>query len=104
MVSEVTQWSTQLQPDNWYNFAYDIDFSGNTVGLWASNGSDPLTQVVANMGGSPSSNSEDWHVGVLRLPNGGTDADAEDYFWSGVYVEEAPITTDVAGPGAPSRR
>jgi len=98
MVSGVTHWSAQLQPGNWYNFAYDIDFSANTVGLWASSGSDPLTQVVAPLSASTSTNSADWHVGVLRLPNGGTAAAAEDYFWSGVFVEQAPITTDIAGP------
>jgi hypothetical protein len=98
MVSEVTQWSVQLSPGTWYNFAYDIDFSANTVGLWASTGSAPLTQVVAPISGSPSTNSADWHVGVLRLPNGGTSAAAEDYFWSGIFVEQAPITTNIAGP------
>ncbi|KIJ42380.1 carbohydrate-binding module family 1 protein [Sphaerobolus stellatus SS14] len=43
-------------------------------------------------------NSADFHIGVLRLPNGGTSAAAEDFFWSGIYVEQAPITTSVAGP------
>lgn len=95
-----TEWTTQLQAGNWYNFAYDIDFAAQTVGLWASNGSEPLKQVVEGVGASTSTNSADWHVGQLRLPNGGEDDKAEDWFWSGIYVESAPITTDVAGPGA----
>ncbi|EJC98099.1 uncharacterized protein FOMMEDRAFT_97385 [Fomitiporia mediterranea MF3/22] len=97
-VSSQTQWSTQLEAGTWYNFAYDIDFGANTVGLWASTGSDPLTQVVAPVSASTSTNSEDWHIGELRLPNGGTDADAEDWFWSGIFIEEGPITTSIAGP------
>lgn len=52
-VSGSTKWSTQLQADNWYNFAYDIDFDTQTVGLWASNGSDPLTQVSSGNGARP---------------------------------------------------
>ncbi|KLO05846.1 hypothetical protein SCHPADRAFT_946581 [Schizopora paradoxa] len=93
-----TQWSTQLVANNWYNFAYDIDFSGGTCGLWASNGSAPLVQIKSGISCSPSSNSADWHVGELRLPNGGTNAAAEDWYWSGVFVEQAPITTSIAGP------
>lgn len=93
-----TQWSTQLVANNWYNFAYDIDFSGGTCGLWASNGSAPLVQIKSGISCSPSSNSADWHVGELRLPNGGTDAAAEDWYWSGVFVEQAPITTSISGP------
>lgn len=36
---------SRLEPGNCYNFAYDIDFASQKVGLWASNGSDPLIQV-----------------------------------------------------------
>lgn len=32
-----------------FNFAYEIDFTGNTVGLWASTGGAALTKVVANV-------------------------------------------------------
>ncbi|PWY77406.1 hypothetical protein BO70DRAFT_363336 [Aspergillus heteromorphus CBS 117.55] len=97
-----TQWSVQLEAGNWYNFAYDIDFSAKTVGLWASNGSEALTEVVSPVSASVSSNSEDWHVGVLRLPgSGANDAAAEDWFWSGVYVEEGELTTSI-GDGSSS--
>ncbi|GFF54194.1 hypothetical protein IFM46972_09964 [Aspergillus udagawae] len=96
-----THWSVQLEPGNWYNFAYDIDFASQKVGLWASNGSDPLTQVVSPVSASTSTNSADWHVGQLRLPNGGASNDAaEDWFWSGIYVEQAPITTKIGSVGA----
>jgi hypothetical protein len=84
------------------NFAYDIDFSAGTVALWYSTGSSPLTQVHAAVSASPSTNSADWHIGVLRLPNGGTSAAAEDYYWSGVYVESGSLTTSIAGPNAGS--
>ncbi|KIJ48066.1 carbohydrate-binding module family 1 protein [Sphaerobolus stellatus SS14] len=92
------QWNTTLSPSTWYNFAYDIDFSAKTVGLWMSTGSNPLVQTIAPRSASPSTNSADFHIGVLRLPNGGTSAAAEDFYWSGIYVEQAPITTSVAGP------
>jgi hypothetical protein len=102
MVNQVTKWSISLTPDTWYNFAYDINFSSNQVGLYFSQGSAPLTQVVAPVSASTSTNSADFHIGVLRLPNGGTNAAPEDYYWSGVYVEQAPITTSIAGPAAGS--
>ncbi|KAJ5125039.1 uncharacterized protein N7515_008864 [Penicillium bovifimosum] len=97
-VGGIPQWETDLEAGQWYNFAYDIDFDARTVGLWASSGSDDLTQVVAAVGASPSTNSADWHVGELRLDNGGLDAAPEDWFWSGIFVEEAPITAAIAGP------
>ncbi|KAJ5762685.1 hypothetical protein N7533_001366 [Penicillium manginii] len=97
-VSSETHWSTELQADHWYNFAYDIDFDAKTVGLWASNGTNALTQVVKGVSASTSTNSADFHIGQLRLDNGGTDTAAEDWFWSGIFVEKAPITTSVAGP------
>lgn len=87
-------------PDTWYNFAYDIDFSANTVALWQSTGGDDLVQVVNAVSASTSTNSEDWHIGQLRLPNGGTDADPEDWFWSGVFIESGSLTTSIAGPQA----
>ncbi|KAE8397592.1 hypothetical protein BDV37DRAFT_276811 [Aspergillus pseudonomiae] len=90
-----SQWSVQLEAGKWYNFAYDIDFDSKKVGLWASNGSEPLTQVVTPVSASTSSNSADWHVGQLRLPGSESDDAAEDWFWSGVYVEEGPITTEI---------
>ncbi|EJD50228.1 hypothetical protein AURDEDRAFT_182619 [Auricularia subglabra TFB-10046 SS5] len=98
MIGGVTKWSTQLVPDTWYNFAYDIDFGSGNIGLWQSTGSAALTQVVAPQKGSPSTNSADFHIGVLRLPNGGTNAAPEDYFWSGIFVESGSITTSIAGP------
>jgi hypothetical protein len=97
-VSSETHWSTELQAGHWYNFAYDIDFDAQTVGLWASNGTDALTQVVKGVSASTSTNSADFHIGQLRLDNGGTDTAAEDWFWSGIFVEKAPISTSVAGP------
>ncbi|PWY73118.1 hypothetical protein BO94DRAFT_578329 [Aspergillus sclerotioniger CBS 115572] len=97
-----THWSVTLVPGNWYNFAYDIDFTNQKVGLWASNGSEALTEVVSPVSASASSNSADWHVGVLRLAGSGTNDDnAEDWFWSGVYVEEDSLTKEI-GDGSSS--
>ncbi|KAI0061411.1 carbohydrate-binding module family 1 protein [Artomyces pyxidatus] len=99
-VSSQPQWGVALVPGTWYNFAYDIDFSGNTVGLWFSEGGNPLTKVHANVAASTSTNSEDFHVGVLRIVN---DAHAENYYVSGVYIESGPITTTIgSGTGGSS--
>jgi len=93
-----TQWSTPLVPGTWYNFAYDIDFSAGTCGLWQSTGSAALTQVKSAISCSPSTNSADWHIGMLRLPNGGTSTAPEDFYWSGIFIESGSITTSIAGP------
>ncbi|EIW59674.1 uncharacterized protein TRAVEDRAFT_46975 [Trametes versicolor FP-101664 SS1] len=94
------KWSTAFVPGTWYNFAYDIDFSAGTVGLWASTGGDPLVRVAANIPASTSTNSEDFHVGVLRIVN--TPA-PEDWYISGVFIENGPITTAIgSGAAAPA--
>ncbi|KAK3293641.1 carbohydrate-binding module family 1 protein [Chaetomium fimeti] len=97
-----TQWSTEWEADVWHNVAYEIDFSANTVAFWHSTGSDALTQKIAPVSTSTSSNGADWHVGVLELPRSGYPDNDEDYYWSGVYIESGSLTTNVAGPGAPS--
>lgn len=99
-VDGTSHWATELEAGTWYNFAYDIDFDAQTVGLWASNGSHPLTQVVSSISASTSTNSADWHIGELRLDNGGLNSTAEDWFWSGIFVEKAPITAAIAGSEA----
>ncbi|KAL2016988.1 hypothetical protein VTK56DRAFT_2707 [Thermocarpiscus australiensis] len=101
-VSGQTQWSTEWVADVWHNVAYEIDFDRGTVGFWHSTGSDPLTQVVAPVSASTSSNGADWHVGVLELPRSGYPDTTEDYYWSGVYIESGSLTTSVAGPGSVS--
>ncbi|KAF5369354.1 hypothetical protein D9758_002762 [Tetrapyrgos nigripes] len=98
MISGVGQWDTPLVPGTWYNFAYDIDFNAQTVGLWASTGSNPLQKVVQNKAAPTSTNSEDFHVGVLRIVNTPT---PEDWLVSGVYIESGPITTQI-GSGSSS--
>ncbi|KAL4246639.1 Carbohydrate-binding module family 1 protein [Abortiporus biennis] len=98
MVGGVAKWGTPFTADTWFNFAYDIDFSAGTVGLWASTGGSPLTKVVQNIAASTSTNSEDWHLGVLRIVNGGG---PEDWYFSGVFIESGPITTAI-GDGSSS--
>ncbi|KAF5385714.1 hypothetical protein D9757_005481 [Collybiopsis confluens] len=103
MVSSQYRWGTPLVPGTWYNFAYDIDFSAQTVGLWFSTGGSPLTKVASNVAASTSTNSEDFHVGVLRIVN--TPA-PENWYISGVYIESGPITTAIgngSGSGSSSR-
>lgn len=111
-ISSQPQWGVQFQPGVWFNFAYDIDvsfskftkesimsdnsislqFTAKTVGLWASQGASPLVKVAANRAASTSTNSEDFHVGVLRIVNS---AVAEDWYVSGVFIESGPITTAI---------
>lgn len=102
MVGGVSQWNTQWDAGVWHNVAYEIDFSGGSVGFWHSTGSDDLVQVVAPMSASTSSNGQDWHLGVLELPvNGVADSD-EDFYFSGVYIESGSLSKSVSGPGGSS--
>lgn len=94
-----TKWSTEWEADVWHNVAYEIDFDAGTVGFWHSTGGDPLTQKVAPVPASTSSNGADWHVGVLELPRDGYPDEDEDFYWSGVYIETGSLTTSVSGPG-----
>lgn len=98
MVGGVSQWETNFTAGVWHNVAYEIDFSAGTVGFWHSTGADDLSEEVAPVTASTSSNGADWHLGVLELPRDGyTDTD-EDLYFSGVYVESGSLTTSVSGP------
>ncbi|KZS86917.1 carbohydrate-binding module family 1 protein [Sistotremastrum niveocremeum HHB9708] len=98
MIQSVAKWSTPIVAGTWYNFAYDINFSAGTVGLWASTNGDPLVRVMPNLPASTSTNSEDWHLGVLSFGSL-----TEVWYFSGVYVENGPITTSIsAGCGGTS--
>jgi hypothetical protein len=99
MVGGQTKWSTVWEAGVWHNVAYEIDFSANTVGFWHSTGSAALERIVAPVGASTSSNGADWHLGVLELPRSGYSDANEDFFFSGVYIENGSITTSVSGPG-----
>jgi len=99
-VASQPQWGVPWEAGVWHNFAYDIDFSAGSVGLWHSEGSSPLTKVMQNVKVATSTNSADFHVGVLRIVN---DAHAETYYLSGVYIESGPITTTIgSGTGGSS--
>jgi hypothetical protein len=82
----------------WHNIAYGITF-GSSVSFYHSTGSDPLTLTAGPVSVSGSSNGADWHLGVLRLPRSGqADGGAEDWYYSGVYIESGTLTTSVTGP------
>ncbi|QRV92146.1 carbohydrate-binding module family 1 protein [Ceratobasidium sp. AG-Ba] len=99
-VGGVSKWQTPFTADTWFNFAYEINFSSGNVGLWASTGGSPLTKVVQNIAASTSTNSADFHVGVLRIVN---QSGIEDWYVSGVYIEQGPITTAIgSGTGSGS--
>ncbi|KNG45081.1 glycoside hydrolase family 131 protein [Stemphylium lycopersici] len=94
-VGGVSKWDVELVADEWHNVAYEIDFDAGSVSFWHSTGSDELTQTAGPFDASTQSNGADWHLGVLRLP-GSNDADgAEDWFFSGVYIEDGELTTKV---------
>lgn len=95
MVDGQTKWSVNWDADVWHNVAYEIDFSGNTVGFWHSTGGDPLTRVIAPVSASTSSNGADFHVGVLELPRSGYADAIEDIYFSGVYIETGSINTAI---------
>ena len=98
-VGGVSKWDVELVADEWHNVAYEIDFDAGSVSFYHSTGSDALTKTAGPFDASTSSNGADWHLGVLRLP-GSNDADgAEDWFFSGVYVESGDLTTSVNSAG-----
>ncbi|EAU86087.1 hypothetical protein CC1G_07166 [Coprinopsis cinerea okayama7 len=92
------RWSTPFTADTWFNFAYDIDFTAKTVGLWASTNGNPLVKVVQNVPANTFTDSRDFHVGVLRIVNRNP---PEDWYVSGVYIEEGPITTQIGDGSSP---
>jgi len=88
-------WETSWKPNTWLNFAYEMDFGKKQIGLWVSNGSEPLQNVKkASVNGGM--DVSEYHLGVLRL--GANLAGQEDYYMSGVYIESAPITKEISGP------
>lgn len=100
MTTQQSHWKATWDAGVWHNVAYEIDFSQNTVGFWHSTGGDALTQVVAPVSASTSSNGEDWHLGVLELPRSGYSDSNEDFYFSGVYIESGTLTTSVSGPAS----
>lgn len=75
------------------------NFSSGSVTFWHSTGADPLTKTAGPFTASTSSNGADWHLGILRLPRSGNDGTgAEDWYFSGVYIESGTLTTSVASP------
>lgn len=101
LVGGTPKWEVEWIAGIWHNMAYEIDFSAKTVGLWHSTGANKLEQAVAPITASTSSNGADWHVGVLELANGDADK-TEDFYFSGVYIEDGDITTSISGPGSDS--
>ncbi|TFL03221.1 carbohydrate-binding module family 1 protein [Pterulicium gracile] len=87
-----SRWSTPWTAGTWYNFAYEINFSSNTAALWASTGGAALTKVTSNISVTVSTNSADWHLGVLRVQGSGV---TSDFYFSGVYIESGSITTAI---------
>ncbi|KAK2807771.1 hypothetical protein FQN50_005313 [Emmonsiellopsis sp. PD_5] len=100
MVGGQSQWKVdEWEPEVWHNIAYGIDFDAGTVTFYHSTGADDLVETAGPVSASTSSNGADWHLGVLRLPRSGQSAsDAEDWYFSGVYVENGDLTTSVTGP------
>ncbi|KAF1933769.1 glycoside hydrolase family 131 protein [Didymella exigua CBS 183.55] len=98
-VGGVSKWDVELVADEWHNVAYEIDFDAGSVSFYHSTGSDALTKTAGPFDASTSSNGADWHLGVLRLPGSNDAAGAEDWFFSGVYVENGDLTTSINSAG-----
>ncbi|KAJ9621610.1 hypothetical protein H2203_007097 [Taxawa tesnikishii (nom. ined.)] len=101
MVGGVGKWETNFTAGEWHNVAYEIDFDASTVAYYHSTGAEDLTLTAGPFSASTSSNGADWHLGVLRLASstGRSDTAAEDWHFSGVYIESGDLTTSVSGPG-----
>ncbi|KAG9043273.1 hypothetical protein FS837_009818 [Tulasnella sp. UAMH 9824] len=95
-VSGSPKYAVPFTPDVWYNFAFDIDFTGSTVGLWVSTGNAPLQRVFDQIPATTYSNSADWHLGVLAFDQGTA---TEDWYFAGVYVETDTLTTSLRSGG-----
>ncbi|KAG9196061.1 hypothetical protein G6011_01182 [Alternaria panax] len=98
-VGGVSKWDVELVADEWHNVAYEIDFDAGSVSFWHSTGADELKQTAGPFDASTQSNGADWHLGVLRLPGNADKDGAEDWFFSGVFIEDGELTTKV-GTGA----
>ncbi|KAI4681439.1 uncharacterized protein J4E84_007676 [Alternaria hordeiaustralica] len=99
-VGGVSKWDVELVADEWHNVAYEIDFDAGSVAFWHSTGSDELKQTAGPFDASTSSDGKDWHLGVLRLPGQADKDGAEDWFFSGVYIEDGELTTKIGGGAA----
>ena len=91
-----SQWDAELVAGDWHNVAYGIDFSAGTVEFYHSTGADALEKIAGPVSASTDSNGADWHLGVLRLTNDGSQ---EDWNFSGVYIESGDLTTSIVSPG-----
>ncbi|KAH6643635.1 hypothetical protein C7974DRAFT_1907 [Boeremia exigua] len=99
MVGGQSKWKVDLKADEWHNVVYEINFSSQQVTFWHSTGNNTLVKTAGPFAASTSSNGADWHLGVLRLPRQGNDGTtAEDWYFSGVYVESGSLTTSVVSP------
>lgn len=68
--------------------------------FWHSTGGAALSKMAGPFDATTQSNGADWHLGVLRLPGASDAPGAEDWFFSGVYVESGELTTAVGAGGA----
>ncbi|KAK2760168.1 hypothetical protein FQN54_002235 [Arachnomyces sp. PD_36] len=94
-----SQWDVVFEAGVWHNIAFEIDFGSGEMNFYHSTGADDLTLTAGPVTASASSNGADWHLGVLRLPKSGEDdSGAEDWYFSGVYIESGTLTTSVVGP------
>jgi hypothetical protein len=98
-VGGVSKWDVELVADEWHNVAYEIDFGAGSVTFWHSTGSSALTKTAGPFTASTSSNGADWHLGVLRLPGSNDGTGAEDWYFSGVYIESGELTTAINTAG-----
>ncbi|KAJ4991647.1 hypothetical protein SVAN01_02762 [Stagonosporopsis vannaccii] len=98
-VGGVSKWDAELVADEWHNVAYEIDFDAGSVSFYHSTGSDELTKTAGPFDATTQSDGKDWHLGVLRLPGSNDAPGAEDWFFSGVYIESGDLTTSVNTAG-----
>ncbi|KAF8250835.1 hypothetical protein K440DRAFT_638685 [Wilcoxina mikolae CBS 423.85] len=96
-VGGVSKWAIEWTADVWHNFAYEIDFGASTVAMWHSEGGADLMLKGPAVSATTFTNSKDWHLGVLRIPDsqGTADPAPEDWYFSGVYVESGSLNTKI---------
>jgi len=98
-VSGNKHWSTGPAGQDWHNFAFEVDYGSGGVSLWYSKGGDPMNKVVERKS-APVSQS-DFHVGILRLPQGNNQDPVKTSVWySNVAIFDS--TADLISGVSPS--
>ncbi|KAF3762644.1 hypothetical protein M406DRAFT_323640 [Cryphonectria parasitica EP155] len=90
-------WSTEIEEDEWQNFAVTLDMDANTVQFYYSVGTDALA-AVTNIISADLSGDGEYQIGILKKPTGSSDVVNSGYqeapfeegqIYGGLFVEDS---------------